>query len=92
MDISCDRLSGPSTSSSTTTPGDGHESEEEAWCDRGDRDKRLALVLQGSATAERLSSSAMVELDDDTGKALRTCQDIIEVREKQLELASPTWT
>ena len=53
----------------------------------GDRDKRLALVLQGSATAEEalIKRCAKFELDDDTGKALRTCQDIIEVREKQLE-------
>jgi len=53
----------------------------------GDRDKRLAVVLQGSATAEEalIKRCAKFELDDDSGKALRTCQDIINVREKQLE-------
>ena len=55
--------------------------------EKGDRDKRLALVLQGSSTAEEalIKRCAKFELDDDAGHALRTCQDIIDVRQKQLE-------
>ena len=54
---------------------------------KGDRDKRLAKVLQGSATAEEalIKRCAKFELDDDEGNALRTCQDIIDVREAQLK-------
>ena len=54
---------------------------------KGDRDKRLAAVLQGSATAEEalIKRCAKFELDDDEGNAMRTCQDIIDVRESQLE-------
>jgi hypothetical protein len=54
---------------------------------KGDRDKRLAAVLQGSATAEEalIKRCAKFELDDDEGNAMRTCQDIIDVREAQLE-------
>ena len=54
---------------------------------KGDRDKRLAQVLQGSATAEEalIKRCAKFELDDDEGNAMRTCQDIINVREDQLE-------
>ena len=54
---------------------------------KGDRDKRLAKVLQGSATAEEalIKRCAKFELDDDEGNALRTCQDIINVRQAQLQ-------
>ena len=54
---------------------------------KGDRDKRLAVVLQGSATAEEalIKRCAKFELDDDRGHAMRTCQDIIDVRETQFQ-------
>ena len=44
-------------------------------------------MLQGSATAEEalIKRCAKFELDDDEGNALRTCQDIINVREAQLQ-------
>jgi len=51
----------------------------------GDRDARLAAVLSGSSTAEEalLKRVAHFELDDESGTALRTCQDIVNVRKSQ---------
>ena len=53
----------------------------------GDRDKRLAKVLAGSSTAEEalIKRCSKFELDDDTGTALRTCQDIVNVRSNEME-------
>ena len=55
--------------------------------EKGDRDKRLALVSAGVVDGEEalIKRCAKFELDDDAGHALRTCQDIIDVRQKQLE-------
>ena len=53
----------------------------------GDRDARLAAVLGNSSTAEEalLKRVAHFDLDDDSGTALRTCQDIVNVRKTQQE-------
>ena len=53
----------------------------------GDRDARLAAVLGNSASAEEalLKRVAHFELDDESGTALRTCQDIVNVRKAQQE-------
>ena len=53
----------------------------------GDRDKRLAKVLAGSTSAEEalIKRCSKFELDDDTGTALRTCQDIVDVRTGEME-------
>jgi hypothetical protein len=52
----------------------------------GDRDKRLAKVLAGSTSAEEalIKRCSKFELDDDTGTALRTCQDIVDVRSGEM--------
>ena len=50
-----------------------------------DRDSRLAAVLGSSATAEEalLKRVAYYELDEADGTAVRTCQDIVNLRMKQ---------
>ena len=50
-----------------------------------DRDSRLAAVLGSSATAEEalLKRVAYYELDEADGTAVRTCQDIVNLRIKQ---------
>ena len=50
-----------------------------------DRDSRLATVLGSSATAEEalLKRVAYYELDEADGTAVRTCQDIVNLRIKQ---------
>ncbi|ABO95686.1 predicted protein [Ostreococcus lucimarinus CCE9901] len=52
-----------------------------------DRDARLAAVLGNSSSAEEalLKRVAHFELDDEAGTALRTCQDIVNVRKTQQE-------
>ena len=53
----------------------------------GDRDARLAAVLGNSSSAEEalLKRVAHFDLDDEAGTALRTCQDIVNVRKNQQE-------
>ena len=53
----------------------------------GDRDARLAAVLGNSSSAEEalLKRVSHFELDDESGTALRTCQDIVNVRTNQRE-------
>ena len=53
----------------------------------GDRDARLAAVLGNSSSAEEalLKRVSHFELDDEAGTALRTCQDIVNVRTSQRE-------
>jgi hypothetical protein len=53
----------------------------------GDRDRRLGNVLAGSGSAEEalIKRCSMFELDDDTGTARRGCEDIVNVRNSEME-------